>query len=164
MEMLRTTSTILLSLLLSGTACSQKNEEKMSQGDKQFEVQKSEEEWKAELSKKEYHILREAGTEKPGSGEYVDTEADGIFQCAGCGNPLFDTDAKFKSGTGWPSFYKPYEEESVLKRPDNSLGATRTEVLCAKCGGHLGHVFDDGPEPTGKRYCINSAALDLEER
>ncbi len=136
----------------------------MSKRDQDYEVQKSEDEWKAELSKEEYHILREAGTERPGSGKHVETDAEGIFRCAGCGNPLFDTEAKFKSGTGWPSFFKPYEEGNVIKRPDNSLGTTRTEVLCAKCGGHLGHVFDDGPEPTGKRYCINSAALDLKER
>ncbi|MFB6257830.1 MAG: peptide-methionine (R)-S-oxide reductase MsrB [Flavobacteriales bacterium] len=131
---------------------------------KEFEVQKSEEKWKEELSKEEYHILREAGTERPGSGKYYKSKADGIYHCAGCGNPLFDSEHKFDSGSGWPSFYKSAKEGSIVKRPDNSMGTTRTEVLCGKCGGHLGHVFDDGPDPTGKRFCINSAALDLEKR
>ncbi len=155
----------MLILLHSGVACSQQNDGPMAkEGAGSFEIQKSEKEWKEELSKEEYHILREAGTERPGSGEYVEVDSEGVFRCAGCGNALFHTDTKFKSGTGWPSFYQPYEEGSVVKRADNSLGGTRTEVLCAKCGGHLGHVFDDGPEPTGKRYCINSAALDLDEQ
>lgn len=161
--MRRTGSILLLILLQSSIACSQQNESSMNQNS-DFEVQKSEEEWKAELSPQEYHILREAGTEKPGSGKYVKTDAEGRFVCAGCGNPLFHTDTKFHSGSGWPSFYEPIGSENIVKRPDNSLGTTRTEVLCSKCGGHLGHVFDDGPEPTGKRYCINSVALDLEER
>lgn len=154
----------MLLLQMPITACTQNNERSMRNADKGFEVQKSEEDWKAELSKEEYHILREAGTERPGSGKYVEVDTDGIFRCAGCGNELFDSKTKFKSGTGWPSFYKPYDESNVVNRSDNSLGTTRTEVLCGKCGGHLGHVFDDGPEPTGKRYCINSAALDLKER
>lgn len=157
-------TSILMVLLLQGTlACSQ--EKRGSMADQEdFEVQKSEDEWKKELSDQEYHILREAGTERAGSGKYVEVNDEGRFLCAGCGNPLFDTEAKYKSGTGWPSFYEPIDSQNVVKRPDNSLGATRTEVLCAKCGGHLGHVFDDGPEPTGKRYCINSAALDLDKR
>lgn len=130
----------------------------------EFEVKKSEEEWKNELSEEEYHILREAGTERPGSGKYYKSDVDGLFHCTACGNPLFDADAKFESGSGWPSFYEPVDENSIVKRADHSAGMTRTEVLCGKCGGHLGHVFDDGPDPTGKRYCINSIALDLEKR
>lgn len=130
--------------------------------ERQFSVTRTEEEWRKTLTEAEYHILREAGTEPSFSGQYHDHKAEGQYLCAGCGQPLFDSESKFQSGTGWPSFWAPVDDESVVTRPDTSLFRTRTEVLCSRCGGHLGHVFDDGPEPTGKRYCINSLALDFE--
>ncbi|MFB6302490.1 MAG: peptide-methionine (R)-S-oxide reductase MsrB [Haloferacaceae archaeon] len=123
---------------------------------------RTDEEWKAELSDEEYRILREAGTEPRGSSDLLHVDDDGVFRCAGCGQVLFTSDEKFGSGTGWPSFYDPADTDAVETRPDHSHGMTRTEVVCSECGGHLGHVFDDGPEPTGKRYCINGAALDFE--
>ncbi|SIR58498.1 peptide-methionine (R)-S-oxide reductase MsrB [Natronorubrum thiooxidans] len=118
-------------------------------------------EWRSELSDEEYRILREAGTEPPFSGEFVDHNADGSYVCAGCGAELFDSETKFESGCGWPSFYDT-DDDRIETRLDTSNGMRRTEVLCGNCGGHLGHVFDDGPDPTGKRYCINSVALDFD--
>ncbi|MFP8952124.1 peptide-methionine (R)-S-oxide reductase MsrB [Natrialbaceae archaeon A-arb3/5] len=126
------------------------------------DVPATDEEWREQLDEEEYRILREAGTEQPFSGEYVDHKADGSYACAGCGAELFDSETKFESGCGWPSFYDA-DDDVIETRPDNSHGMHRTEVLCANCGGHLGHVFDDGPEPTGQRYCINSVALDFDE-
>jgi len=126
------------------------------------ELPASEEEWREILTDEEYEILREAGTEPKFSGDLLDVKGEGVFRCAGCGNELFESDAKFESGTGWPSFWDVYQEGNVETRLDTSHGMRRTEVVCARCGGHLGHVFEDGPEPTGKRYCINSAALDFE--
>jgi len=121
------------------------------------------EEWRETLSEEQYHILREAGTEPAGSSELLHVDEEGVFRCAGCGQELFTTDEKFESGTGWPSFYDPADTDAVETRSDHSHGMVRTEVVCSECGGHLGHVFDDGPEPTGKRYCINGLALDFED-
>ncbi|MDQ3588180.1 MAG: peptide-methionine (R)-S-oxide reductase MsrB [Actinomycetota bacterium] len=126
-------------------------------------VHKSEQEWRDELSPERYNILREAGTEPPFSGEYTYSKQDGMFRCGACGAELFSSDSKFDSGTGWPSFTEPAVANAVELRKDRSLLMVRTEVLCANCGSHLGHVFDDGPGPEGQRYCINSLSLDLDE-
>ena len=126
------------------------------------EVEKSEGEWKSELSPEQYQVLRQAGTEPPWSGKYVHNHDDGTYRCAGCGAILFDSGTKFESGSGWPSFYEPAVAEAVELIEDRSHGMLRTEVRCRRCGGHLGHVFDDGPAPTGQRYCMNSLALDFQ--
>jgi peptide-methionine (R)-S-oxide reductase len=127
-------------------------------------LQLDEEEWRRRLGPERYHVLREKGTDRPFSGEYTHPGRSGVFRCAACGNELFVADTQFDSGSGWPSFTAPAAEDAVERAADHSLGRERVEVTCSRCGGHLGHVFDDGPDPTGLRYCINSSALDLDEQ
>jgi len=124
-------------------------------------VEKSEEEWRKTLTPQQYHVLREKGTERAYSGKYWDTKTPGVYRCAGCGHELFRSDMKFDSHCGWPSFDREAAGAGIVKSPDDSLGMMRTEVTCPRCGGHLGHLFDDGPTDTGMRYCINSASIDL---
>jgi peptide-methionine (R)-S-oxide reductase len=127
-------------------------------------ITKSETDWRTELTPIQYHVLREKGTERAFSGQYWDEHTPGVYRCAACGAELFESDTKFESGTGWPSFYQPASAEAVDTETDRSFFMTRTEVNCASCGGHLGHVFPDGPRPTGLRYCINSASLKLDPK
>jgi peptide-methionine (R)-S-oxide reductase len=128
------------------------------------EDRRSDAEWKKKLSPEQYEVLRRKGTERAFTGRYYNSKDKGVYRCAGCGNPLFDSETKFDSGTGWPSYYQPISADAVETEEDKSHGMIRKEVLCARCGGHLGHVFPDGPEPTGQRYCINSISLDFEPK
>lgn len=126
-------------------------------------INKSEEQWRKELTPEQFRVLREKGTERAFTGEYYKNKEDGTYLCAGCGNELFSSETKYESGSGWPSYWQPDNKEAVELNKDTSHGMIRTEVVCSKCGGHLGHVFEDGPDPTGLRYCINSASLNFKK-
>lgn len=127
-------------------------------------IEKSEQEWRQALDQEQYHVCREKGTERAFSGAYWDTKTAGVYRCVACGEPLFGSQAKFDSGTGWPSFWQPLEQDAVETETDQSHGMVRTEVHCRRCGSHLGHLFADGPQPTGMRYCINSVSLQLDPK
>jgi len=151
----------IIFILTVAVACAQKQEKKLLSS--QIEsIELSEDEWKERLTAEEYYILREEGTERAFTGKYWNNNAKGTYTCSACALPLFSSSTKFKSGTGWPSFYMPLKPENVGETSDRTYGMIRTEVHCARCGGHLGHVFPDGPKPTGLRYCINSVSLNFE--
>lgn len=153
-------NTLLLVLITGLTACGQTSAKKTA--DNPY-AKKTEEEWKSQLTPMQFNVLRKKGTERAFSREYWDHHEKGQYICAGCGLPLFTSDTKFESGTGWPSFYQPISPEAVAVNKDLSYGMVREEVVCSRCGGHLGHVFDDGPDPTGLRYCMNSVSLKFEK-
>ncbi len=132
---------------------------KEKSGEYMFKVQKTDEEWKKELTEEQYYVLRQKGTERAFTGEYDHHKEKGVFACAGCGAELFSSEMKYDSGCGWPAFFTKLAGDRIIEQVDRSFGMIRTEILCASCGGHLGHVFDDGPQPTGLRYCVNSASL-----
>lgn len=152
----------LIIMIVAFSACSQnQNQNKM---DNSLTLNKSEEEWKKQLTPEQYQVIRMKGTERPFTGKFEDHWDSGTYVCAACGNELFTSNSKFNAGCGWPSFYEALDKTKIIEKPDFGHGMTRTEIICAKCGGHLGHVFDDGPKPTGLRYCINSVSLDFKKK
>ena len=157
---------ILMTVLLINTACAQQMKTSNQSKGKGMssKILKTEKEWKEILTPEQYNVLREKGTERPFTGEYWNTNDKGVYKCAACGAELFSSDTKFDSDCGWPSFYDVMNNKNVFTKDDLSLGMHRIEVMCANCGGHLGHIFDDGPKPTGQRYCINSVSIKLEKK
>ena len=153
-----------LALVPVATACTSRAGEPLKVPPRRFKVEKTPDEWKKVLTPEQYDVLRNKGTERAFTGAYWNEHRDGVYKCAGCATPLFASGAKFESGTGWPSFFQPIDKKNVLEIEDKTYGMARTEVECATCGGHLGHVFEDGPRPTGLRYCMNSAALSFEPK
>ena len=154
---------VLSVLLVASSSCDAQNKTEMSKDNNSFEIAKSEQEWQKQLSAEEYHVLREKGTERPFTGEYNMHFEEGTYNCRACSDPLFASDSKFDSHCGWPSFDSGIQNGSVIEKLDKSHGMVRTEILCGKCGGHLGHVFNDGPTTTGLRYCVNSLSISFDQ-
>ena len=149
---------LLVLFFLPLLACNS-NSQEQAKDKKVFEIEKSADEWKKELTEFEYYVIRDKGTERPGTGSLLKNKENGTYHCTACDLELFDSDAKFESGTGWPSFFEASDDANIYQETDYKIGYPRSEIMCNRCGGHLGHVFEDGPEPTGLRYCVNSVSL-----